>query len=257
MTDCKGFTRAKKFEAEIISQIDGVTTYAVSFKGKTQPPPQSSYTGMLRFRSGCSQKALEYFNSYKGKSLVFMKLSDRTQNTYQIEFALHQIPKQEKQKDKESFVVQFSRNFTEGESFKAKGDAFIMMVGLDDWIMPYLNVTHDEIDECVAGAQLWYLPQDIDTSETDYTKCFLSKRYNERIFWKESWELPPKRMPKTKSCPNPVQPKDDEDNEEDSEKTKTRPMIAGGQNSKKGRWPWFAWSPGGEANYTNDNLGLT
>ena len=96
-----------------------------------------------------------------------MVLSDRMKNTYKIEFALHQIPKQEKQKDKESFVVQFSRNYTDGESFKAKGDAFTLMVGLDDYWMDYLNVTNDEIEECVAGAQLWFLTQEIDTSEAD------------------------------------------------------------------------------------------
>ena len=63
--------------------------------------------------------------------------------------------------------------------------------------------------------------------------------------------MPSRNMPKTKSCPNPVEPKDDEG------KTKSRPKIAGGQETVKGRWPWFAWTSGTMSNYTNDNCGLT
>jgi hypothetical protein len=49
MTECKGFTRAKKLDADLLSIMDneritGLATYSVSFKGKNQAPKDVSYT---------------------------------------------------------------------------------------------------------------------------------------------------------------------------------------------------------------------
>ena len=64
--------------------------------------------------------------------------------------------------------------------------------------------------------------------------------YKEKIDWEETFQLPPLSMPKTKSCSNP----------------RISPRIAGGQETKKGRYPWFAWSEKfGKAE--DENCGLT
>ena len=255
MTECKGFTRAKKLDAELLSTIDngritGLATYSVSFKGKNQAPKDVSYTGMFRFRTGCSQKSLELFNA-SNKERIQVFVSDRVSGAYTNEFVAHRVPKLEKQKDKESAVVQFSRKFTEGEKTKSKGDAFIVTFAYDKYSNK--TVSSNEIDSCMKGAQFWFMPQeeDMETNKFDYTKCFLSKRYGEKVSWEETYQIPSRNMPKTKTCPNPVKPKEDEG------KTKSRPMIAGGTDTVKGRWPWIAWTSGFVGNFTNDNCGLT
>jgi len=250
--ECKGFIRAKKLDAELLSTIDsGLATYSVAFKGKNPAPKDISYTGMFRFRTGCSQRTLELFDADNWERIQVI-VSDRVPDAYTTEFVAHRIPKFEKQKNKESAVLQFSRKVTQGEKTKLKGDAFIITVAYD---IDSKNVTLNDINSCIQGAQFWFMPKD-DTSITennksDYTKCFLSKRYGEKIYWEETYQMPSRNMPKTKSCPNPVEPKDDEG------KTKSRPKIAGGQETVKGRWPWFAWTSGTMSNYTNDNCGLT
>ena len=168
---------------------------------------------------------------------LHVSLSDRVLDVYENQFIGHQVPKKWKLKDRESTFIQFSRSSKSGEAANAKGDSFFLELDFD--LESIRQWDFDHITECVSSADYYFMKAKDDSKEKDYTKCMLHQAYKEPIDWEEI-SMPPLSMPQTRACANPG----------------ASPRIYGGQETGKGRYPWFAWSMKPEVHEV-ENCGLT
>ncbi|CAG5104944.1 Oidioi.mRNA.OKI2018_I69.chr1.g1694.t1.cds [Oikopleura dioica] len=218
---CNGFKQASKAKARVIRRKYGSVLYSVDFKGKTRLPAEEDYVGMVRFKiSNCGEFVTDHHLHLQDLHVSF---SDRQLDVYENQFIGHQAPKKERHESKESVFLQFSRRYKQRELKNENGDSLLMEVNFDE-------DQHDfeAVEECVTKANYYFMTKQIDeeTNNEDYTKCMLHSLYKEPIDWEQTFELPPLSMPKTKTCSSPG----------------SSSKIAGGQETKKGRYPWFAWS---------------
>ena len=201
----------------MIKRKYGYALFSVDFKGNIQPPAEEDYIGMVRFKkSNCGEFVTDH---HLHKQDLHVSFSDRQLDVYENQFIGHQVPSKQWNGHKESVFLQFSRRYQPKELKNENGDSMFMEVYFDEDVHNY-----DKVEECVSNANYYFMRN--EAKKEDFTKCMLHKLYKEKIDWEETFQLPPLSMPKTKSCSNPL----------------NSPRIADGQETKKGRYPWFAWS---------------